>query len=46
MENKDPFITKHLPRTDLSKESYENLYNGIKNYWGTFYRDWETYSIS
>lgn len=39
MENKDPFITKHLPRTDLSKESYENLYNGIKNYWGPFYKE-------
>lgn len=38
MENKDVFVTKHLPRNDLGKDSYENLYNGIKNYWGAFYK--------
>lgn len=38
MENKDPFITKHAERNDLTKDSYENLYNGIKNYWGAFYK--------
>lgn len=39
IENKDPFITKHAERNDLTKDSYENLYNGIKNYWAPFYRE-------
>lgn len=39
IENKDPFITKHSERNDLTKDSYENLYNGIKNYWAPFYRE-------
>lgn len=38
MDMKDPFITKHAERDDLTKDSYENLYNGIKNYWGAFYK--------
>lgn len=39
MENKDPFVTMHAERNDLTKDSYENLYNGIKNYWGAFYKE-------
>lgn len=38
MENKDPFVTNHVERTDLGKDAYENLINGIENYWGPYYR--------
>ena len=39
MENKDLFVTKHEKRNDIIKDSYQNLLNGIGNYWGPFYRE-------
>lgn len=39
MEDKDLFVTKHEKRNDITKDSYQNLLNGIGYYWGPFYRE-------
>ena len=39
MEDKDLFVTKYEKRNDITKDSYQNLLNGIGYYWGQFYRE-------